>query len=298
MAINPVKTLTLAQALRRPGPPKERATYPRTVERRYEVVVGSLVAGFQHDLHEEVVQVLPLLEALFVSDMGATRRLDSTNVRLDEIGDAFDLLEAALQRVMVKFGRAVASKRRDLWDIGQQVNQNSAQNISKAIGVDLLTSDTQVDKAIDVWTKDNAKKITNIGQQQTDQISSIVLNGYRQGLAPSALRSAVLDTFRAADDRTTDKASGMSMEDRAKFIARNEVSTLSGQVTQLRQQRIGIDKYIWQTSEDERVRPSHAALNGKVMRWDSPPPFGHPGMDYNCRCIALPYFDESNSDDE
>ncbi len=295
---DPVRRLTLGRLIKPPKSPPA-VLYPRNVERRYEVIVGNLVAGFQQDLHKEVVEVLPMLEAIFRSEMGATRRLDSdrARVRLD-IGDAFDLLEAALARVMVNFGRAVTTRRRDIQDVGQEVNKDSAQSAGKRLGVDLVTSDPQVDRAVEVWTKDNSKKITAIGQQQADRISSIVLNGYRQGIAPSALRSAVLDTFRPADARDTDKATGMSFEDRAKFIARNEVSTLTGQVNQLRQTRMGLDKYIWQTSEDERVRPSHAALNGKVMRWDSPPPFGHPGMDFNCRCIALPYLDDSDTDDE
>ena len=41
--------------------------------------------------------------------------------------------------------------------------------------------------------------------------------------------------------------------------------------------------YIWHTVEDEKVRVSHAALNGTLRDWaDSP----NPGEDYNCRCWA------------
>ena len=47
--------------------------------------------------------------------------------------------------------------------------------------------------------------------------------------------------------------------------------------------------YIWRTLGDNNVRASHAANNGKLFAWDSPPDTGHPGEDYNCRCIAEPY---------
>lgn len=47
--------------------------------------------------------------------------------------------------------------------------------------------------------------------------------------------------------------------------------------------------YIWRTRGDEKVRPSHAANDGKIFSWDSPPPTGHPGEDYGCRCTAEPY---------
>ncbi len=52
--------------------------------------------------------------------------------------------------------------------------------------------------------------------------------------------------------------------------------------------------YIWRTRGDEKVRPSHAANNGKVFSWDSPPPTGHPGDDYGCRCTAEPYQPDFN----
>ena len=33
--------------------------------------------------------------------------------------------------------------------------------------------------------------------------------------------------------------------------------------------------------------------NGKIFAWDNPPPTGHPGEDYGCRCIAEPYYGEN-----
>ncbi|MET0155760.1 MAG: phage minor head protein [Rickettsiales bacterium] len=48
--------------------------------------------------------------------------------------------------------------------------------------------------------------------------------------------------------------------------------------------------YIWRTSGDDKVRPSHAANEGKIFAGEDPPETGHPGEDYNCRCIAEPYY--------
>ena len=47
--------------------------------------------------------------------------------------------------------------------------------------------------------------------------------------------------------------------------------------------------YIWRTSSDDRVRPSHAANSGLIFEWSNPPPTGHPGKGYGCRCRAEPY---------
>ncbi|MEM9717039.1 MAG: glycosyl hydrolase 108 family protein [Pseudomonadota bacterium] len=46
--------------------------------------------------------------------------------------------------------------------------------------------------------------------------------------------------------------------------------------------------YIWRARDDDKVRSSHSANNGKVFAWNNPPETGHPGEDFNCRCWAEP----------
>ncbi len=50
--------------------------------------------------------------------------------------------------------------------------------------------------------------------------------------------------------------------------------------------------YVWRTSGDEKVRPSHAENDGKVISWSHRPATGHPGEDFNRRCTAEPYLAE------
>ncbi len=47
-----------------------------------------------------------------------------------------------------------------------------------------------------------------------------------------------------------------------------------------------VERYIWRTVGDERVRDGHAGREGQVFLWNNPPEGGHPGEDYNCRCWA------------
>lgn len=49
------------------------------------------------------------------------------------------------------------------------------------------------------------------------------------------------------------------------------------------------DFYIWRTQNDGHVRAEHAVNNGKIFSWDDPPPTGHPGEDFGCRCWAEAY---------
>jgi SPP1 gp7 family putative phage head morphogenesis protein len=106
----------------------------------------------------------------------------------------------------------------------------------------------------------------------------------------------VVEANLAAGRRYTEvtreiQAIGGITERRAKFIARDQVAKMNSDFNRIRQQDVGIKKYQWQTSNDERVRDSHEALNGLTFSWDEPPAVGHPGEDYLCRCVAAPLLD-------
>lgn len=75
---------------------------------------------------------------------------------------------------------------------------------------------------------------------------------------------------------------------RAEFWARDQTLKTNSDLTRIRAQRAGFPAYRWITARDEFVRDEHAALEGDVIRWDDPPEPGHPGEDFNCRCIAEP----------
>jgi SPP1 gp7 family putative phage head morphogenesis protein len=88
-------------------------------------------------------------------------------------------------------------------------------------------------------------------------------------------------------------------ENRAKLIARDQTAKMNSSFNQVRQTSVGIEKYQWQTAGDERVRESHAEKDGKVFSWDDPPEdTGHPGEDIQCRCVAIPFFDLDEMEEE
>ena len=62
----------------------------------------------------------------------------------------------------------------------------------------------------------------------------------------------------------------------------------AGLINQLRQQDLGIERYIWRSRDDAQVRDSHAEYDDQVFSWDEPPAGGHPGQAHNCRCFAEP----------
>lgn len=70
----------------------------------------------------------------------------------------------------------------------------------------------------------------------------------------------------------------------------------AGLINQLRQQDLSIEKCIWRSRDDSKVRDSHAGFDDQVFRWDQPPAGGHPGQAHNCRCVAEPVAPGSRND--
>lgn len=88
---------------------------------------------------------------------------------------------------------------------------------------------------------------------------------------------------------------------RAKLIARTETAKLQTTIMENRATDLGSICYEWLSSNDPRTRESHRRMNGVIVFWrnDSQKPIldnmqGNAGEFPNCRCSALPIFDEDD----
>lgn len=84
---------------------------------------------------------------------------------------------------------------------------------------------------------------------------------------------------------------------KAMLIARTEVARCNSLFVEARAQSLGSDSYIWETAEDGDVRESHRQMQGKVIKWSTPPTLSdgtttHAGRIYNCRCRPKPILPE------
>lgn len=83
---------------------------------------------------------------------------------------------------------------------------------------------------------------------------------------------------------------------RATTIARTETSRVAANLTQGRAEYVGSEGYVWRTVKDSDVRHSHKKMEGKFVRWDTPPTLdgmtGHAGTLPNCRCYSEPVIPE------
>lgn len=89
---------------------------------------------------------------------------------------------------------------------------------------------------------------------------------------------------------------------KTRLLADQAMSELVSQFRESRYRSLGYTEYVWETSHDEKVRPTHGetnnhrVLDGRTFSWDHPPVVDsatgrrcHPGQDYGpCRCAPRP----------
>ncbi|MCK3654234.1 hypothetical protein A4G19_10580 [Pasteurellaceae bacterium Macca] len=152
--------------------------------------------------------------------------------------------------------------------------------IKQAIGIDVksyLASNSSVEEKLNYARLYNVSLIKNLHTDYLNKINDAVSRNALSGGSLSALTAEI-------------KKIGSISEKRAVLIARDQSAKFHGSMTQARQEQMGITHYTWSTSNDERVRESHQANEGKVFAWNDPPETGHPTHEINCRCVALPFF--------
>ena len=245
------------------------------VELWYKQQLLAVVAKLRKVAREELLPELKRMEPLYAAGDGITR--DAKVPRRP--------LESTFQRMGQRIGGIEQTANR----LAALVVQRSADTvddrlkaaIKSSVGVDIspvLTQSGPILDALRAATMDNIDLIKSVPEQYFEKLGDAVGKNMERGMRFEDLAKEI-------------ERIGDVTESRAKLIARDQTSKMNGAFNQARQTSLGIDKYQWQTSGDERVRPEHDANDGEIFRWDSPPATGHPGHDVNCRCVAIPYFD-------
>lgn len=161
-----------------------------------------------------------------------------------------------------------------------QNQQEVSKNLKNQTGIDLsayLGNSPRIAEKVNAMTTANVQLIKSIRSQYLDKVQNAVTQAVVNGTLNKDLVQQIKDI-------------GKTTEKRAIFIARDQSSKLNAALTQARHEDVGITKYTWSTSGDERVRESHVEKDGQVFEYANPPAdTGHPGHDFNCRCVAIPY---------
>lgn len=181
-----------------------------------------------------------------------------------------------------------------VFDFNERQYEKGAKSV---LGVEFPVGEDWWPDARELWAYNNYQTISGDMYKYVHDVNALVEKAVTSGLSVKELSKQI----QALDDKLT--------KGRANFIARDQIGKLNGQISQMRMESVGLSMYVWETSGDERVRSTHRLMDGKLCRWDDATVYSddggktwkdrgsgavilHPGMDYQCRCTAIAYWQE------
>lgn len=205
------------------------------------------------------------------------------NDALDEIRRVLDRLR---RQTETRLSATVLERLADMFvtAVNRQSAANWRQQALRVVGFDPTANEPWLSSFLETAVQENVSLIKTIAASYHDKVESIVLQGARRGTATTEMAGAIADAGTVALRR-------------AKFIARDQLGSLHGDLTRRRQMELGLRRFRWSTSGDDNVRDSHRELDGKVFTWQDGAINERgeriwPGTDYNCRCVAEPLEEE------
>jgi len=248
---------------------------PRNVEREFHANMRAYNVKFK-----EVVRTV--LFPLIVQLSSMTR---DTN---DGIGEDINRAIEAIKRQFdfVAIAQTISST---MINRATRVNQlKTKKTIENAIGVDLggIIESENLAEFVELQTIQNAELIKRVPQDAIEDIRRIVLNGLSKGQRAEEITRQISGNFKGTVFS--------KMNNRIKTIARTEVAKLNSQITNKRLTNLGIERAVWDATNDSRTRACHAKRDGKEYNiaeglYSSCDGLTiQPGQEINCRCVAVP----------
>lgn len=218
------------------------------------------------------------------------RRLTVIKNRYDSIGDLQSVVKITTRRVTIAYFSVFTDLEtlglsQEVFDRTQKINKAALEKgFKQVLGASPLINDRGLRDMAAQFTAENVRLIRNMEESVFAGLEEKILEGLDTGLRHEELVADIQERLDVG-------------ENRARLIARDQTQKANSSLNEMRQTNLGITHYVWETSDDERVRDTHVENDGKTFSWAEPPEItGHPGNDINCRCVAKPII-ESLFDD-
>lgn len=263
---------------RRPRIPVQR--YPHGLEREY----ARALVKYVRDLRAHAI---PKLIAAINASTVRTDQKEPVAAPHAKLGSTQELVRT-LNGVLLSWDAITTEARPGLLaqEVGKRVIAFASKSVKRQMAalVTIPTTDHTPPQDLAGFVDGNTALIKSLPVQLHAQLGDVVTEAFNNGTRSGDIADLLEERFGVA-------------ESRAALIARDQVGKLNGKVTQSRQQSLGVTTFIWRTSLDERVRPTHAALEGEPFPWATGVPEldgDHnviPGQPVQCRCRAEPVLD-------
>lgn len=246
--------------------------YPIAFEKSYLALLRKVLAGAAEGIRDIIAPSFLIQEA--------------QRVTTDADESTFTAFRALLGRLV----RSIVPQFRDLLKLeGRRHTKSWMQAAKKAIGVDLrgAVKDEDLDDFLEAVALRNAALIQGMAEDLIKSVQYETIQAVLNGESYSQLQKKLKERLGVSDSR-------------ARLIARDQSSKLKAALDKKRAEDAGLNEYIFRTSEDERVRPTHEAMANRTCRYDDPTVYQkdgkwvsrsgvggvklHPGEDIQCRC--------------
>lgn len=259
-----------ALGLARRGRRLPRQIPPKTIERDYAAEILRVNARIREILAPIFAALPRLLESVgrdrTRTDVGEGKIIrELFEQARGRMRDAFTPRD--IEALAERFARRTSTYNRE--QLGRQVRA--------ALGADVFQADRRLPAIIEGFVSENVALIRGLPDRVLQDIEQTITRGVSNATTPGALAKELEERLGIG-------------EDRAKLIARDQIGKIYGQINAERQRELGVDKFIWRTVNDERVRPEHEERDGNEYAYSDPPDGELPGEPINCRCYAEPVF--------
>ena len=245
--------------------------YPKTIQRDYA---------------RELLRVVEIVKeeiAGLLNDLPKMMEVAANELRQDagEGKKVQDLVNAAIARIGARLSTPQLETlgKRYATQISSYQKIQLKKQVEQTFGVDVFAGDRNLQAMMDGFVSENVGLIRDMPRKILGGVEGVILRGVTGGKLHGQIAEDLNKQFRIG-------------ETRAKLIARDQVGKFYGQLNASRQKALGVERFVWETVRDNRVRPEHRDRQGKIFSWDDPPSDGLPGEPINCRCFATPIFDE------
>lgn len=315
------KTANAARMLRAIAHPRPRKTRvprqlpPTAIEREYGARVSAMIGESSRSAFAPVFDALP---ALIAAERASRVDAETNRPRI--------LVDLAYRRMIetLDVERVFEVARRYGRDVLVHSRRQLARQVKAALGVEVSIAEPPA-RMLDRFIDENVTHIMAIPETLAVDVEKRITRMLSRTRLDATARLSVRQSLPALENARllVNRPTGLNMqafaaavqrnvalsgstrelaeelverfdfhEEHAAFVARDQVGKLNGQSNAARQQALGLTRFTWRTSGDERVREEHAERDGEVYSYDDPPDGELPGEPINCRCSAEPIFDD------
>lgn len=272
--------------------PKNAAKYPAKAEIDFRSIENQRLEELRKIVRDEMPEIL---------DVSSERQKQGQDARMDGEDDLTRRIQNCFRIIRERFqeldkDNLLERRIRKCADYTDQRELTEwRRGVRAALGVD-ITDDyfigSRYERMLAEWVRQNVGFVTSIEEDFLSELEQAIIEGFTKGKPPKEIAGELQKRFNVSKSK-------------ARLLARDQIGTLSSDLTRVRHEAAGVSEYYWDTSEDGRVRPCHAELDGKKFRYSDPPAMWYmtkhgkkytgrrcnPGEDYQCRCVARPVFD-------